>query len=110
MAEETNKKGLENEKINNDDLEDVSGGYIFHVGKEDTPDPEHRWEVIDDKTGKVLGRYSTRKQARAEADYKGASKSRIWRGNYLKKLRDAYKQHAKYENEKPLDTDWEPPF
>lgn len=98
------------DELGDEEVGDVSGGYIFHVGAKDTPDPQHRWEVIDDRTGDVLGRYATRKQAIQEAKMKGVKLSRIWRGGYLQKLRDAYRQHEKYKTIRPSQTDWEPPF
>ena len=53
-------------RLNDDDLDNVSGGIIFDaydiVGGEE--DFDHVWQVLDDKTGRVLQRCSTRDDAR----------------------------------------------
>ena len=58
--------GSEIKKLSEDDLENVSGGIVFDahdiVGGDE--DFDHVWQVLDDKTGRVLQRCSTRDDAR----------------------------------------------
>ncbi len=57
---ETNEK-----KINDDALEKVAGGMIYH--NEDITDPKRdpyrTWEVINNNNGQVMARYSTQGEA-----------------------------------------------
>ena len=53
----------ESKKLENEELKDVSGGYIFGDGS----NASYNWEVIDDINGEVLGKYLTRDEARDAA-------------------------------------------
>ncbi len=49
--------------LEQDDLKDVSGGYVFY----DSRLEDYGWEVINDKTLKVEGRYKNEKDAKRAA-------------------------------------------
>ena len=109
MVEEKKEEMLEN--ISDENAEDVSGGAIFHAGRH-AGDQKHKWEVIDDKTGKVLGRYGSKKQALAEAKSKGSSTVRYYLMSSIKKKRDAWNQHTTYDLKwfNQSDDDFNNPF
>ena len=51
------------EGLNDDELEKVSGGYVFTEGEDD----DLPFEVINDARGNVLGRYSSLEEAKRAA-------------------------------------------
>lgn len=64
--------GIDN-KIDDQELGNVSGGLIFNAKNISGSDPNKPWEVLDNKNGNVLARYSTRDQAVAGAAQYGAN-------------------------------------
>lgn len=73
-------KDVEN-AFNSNELEKVSGGYVFHVAPGCAGVETKRWEVVDDANGEVLGRYATRDEAIKMASAKGQSDKEIyWHG------------------------------
>ncbi|MBQ9361516.1 MAG: hypothetical protein IJT96_10840 [Lachnospiraceae bacterium] len=56
-----------NGKLNDDMLEGVSGGVIFNASGIIGADNNNPWEVLDDKNGNTLGRFSNRDDAVAAA-------------------------------------------
>jgi len=73
------KDDMNEKKIKDEDLESVSGGYIFDATKIDRS-PEtfrKRWEVIDDITGDVRGAFDRLGKAEEAADDLGLSKDKI---------------------------------
>ena len=65
-------------KLSEEELKEVNGGYIF-IGRD-------AFEVIDDKNGEVLGKYSSFNEAREAAKKKGQSATIIY-WDELNKLR-----------------------
>ncbi len=97
------------ENISEEKADDVSGGAIFYAGRH-AGDHDHKWEVIDDQTGNVLGRYGSKKQALLEAEEKGSSTDRYYKMNTIYKKRDAWKQRNKYKNVEQSDNNFFNPF
>lgn len=86
-----NKKELPKDvaqALENGELEEVSGGYIYGEGA-----PGLEWEVVDDGNGEVLGRYETKEEAITMAWRKGQSPKRVyWHGDQgLFRLRELSK-------------------
>ena len=52
-----------NKAINDNELNEVSGGLIFDARPVAGADPNNPWEVIDNKTGRVLDRCPTKEAA-----------------------------------------------
>lgn len=46
------------EKLEDEQIATVTGGYIFNAVNISNSDPQKPWEIIDDKTGDVLGRFA----------------------------------------------------
>ncbi len=61
------------EKINLEELQNASGGLIFNASNISGSDPTRPWEVIDNKNGNVLARFSSRDQAVANAAQYGGN-------------------------------------
>ena len=55
----------ENNRIDDKELENVSGGFIFNSTGIAGADPWNNWEVIDNKTGDVISRFHTKEEALA---------------------------------------------
>ena len=51
-------------KINDSNLENVSGGLIFNASNISGSDPANPWEVIDNKNGNVLARFNNEQAAK----------------------------------------------
>lgn len=70
-------------KLNSEDLDEVSGGFVYRARMH----PTDQWEVIDKDTGRVLDRYSTREEAksRAQREWKQSPERLSW--DKLKKIR-----------------------
>jgi len=100
---------FDNNGVNNEKLDDISGGAYWYAGKH-SEDPEHPWEVIDDETGEVLGRYRTELQAKQEAQAKGSSNTRYYSKKTLDNKRDAFKQHNNYKDTKQISTGYKNTF
>lgn len=66
------------ELVEPEELEKVTGGYIFNVEPGYAGVESKRWEVIDDSDGKVLGRYATKKEALKMSKIKGQSSKEIY--------------------------------
>ena len=66
------EKNLSVEKIDKNEEKDVAGGYIYENTSnwEWCVDNNLRYEVVDDRTGKVLGRYGSEEHARRGANLK----------------------------------------
>ncbi len=64
----------DNNRIDDKELENISGGLIFNATNIAGSDPANPWEVIDNKNGNVIGRFPTRDQAYASASsYHGST-------------------------------------
>lgn len=74
------KDDMNEKKIKNEDLESVSGGYIFDVTElyGGLRCLQKKWEVIDDNTGEVRGSYSSQLKAMNKAEELGLSKYQIF--------------------------------
>jgi len=74
----------ENSKINDNELNNVTGGFVFNASNISGSDPAKPWEVIDNKNGNVLARYATRDEAVAQAaSYHGSNYDTVeidWNG------------------------------
>ncbi|MCR5774610.1 MAG: hypothetical protein K6G42_05950 [Lachnospiraceae bacterium] len=57
----------ENNKINEDRLDEVSGGIIFDASGIDGADKNNPWEVLDDTTGERVAGYPSESAARQAA-------------------------------------------
>ncbi len=66
------------------DLESVAGGYVYHARNH----VDFNYEVIDDRSGAVLGRYETRDAAKSAAQQFGQKTESIHRSSTLKKIRE----------------------
>ncbi|MBO4374220.1 MAG: bacteriocin [Lachnospiraceae bacterium] len=70
---------MSTEKINDDDLQNVSGGLIFNASNIQGADPDKPWEVLDDHTGNniwINGEkqvFATQKEAEDAAKRIGAN-------------------------------------
>lgn len=73
-------------KLNEDELDKVSGGYTFSAGRY-AGDTSKSFEVIDDATGNVVGRYATEDEAIRMAKKKHQSQKSIKSWNELYRLR-----------------------
>lgn len=72
------------ETLNPEDLDEISGGYIYHARMYD----DYRWELID-INGQVVSRYDSRKDAEKAAERLGYRKDKIsW--SKLKGIRNDY--------------------
>ena len=60
-----------NGKLNEAELDGISGGVIFDATGIDGADSGNPWELLDDTTGNTLGRFPTRDAAVAAAGAKG---------------------------------------
>ncbi|MBO4904736.1 MAG: hypothetical protein J5367_05900 [Lachnospiraceae bacterium] len=56
---------MDDKKLNDSELENVSGGFIFNATNISGSDPMRPWEVIDNKNGNVLNRFGTKAEAEA---------------------------------------------
>ena len=82
-------KRTELKLIGENELEKVSGGYVYGGGIL----KGKKWEVIDDGNGNVLGRYETEKEAKKMAGKKSQSKKELsWKE--LCDLREVSKPHC----------------
>lgn len=50
-------------KLSDNELNNVSGGYIFYAGNIAGSESKKPWEVIDNNNGRVLGRFENRDDA-----------------------------------------------
>ncbi|HAG69622.1 MAG TPA: hypothetical protein DCL38_06585 [Lachnospiraceae bacterium] len=57
------KESLKNNILNDEELNAVSGGFLFNASGIQGSDPNHPWEVIDNTNGNVLGRFSSQQEA-----------------------------------------------
>ena len=69
--------------LEQDDLEDVAGGYVFH----DSRLEDYGWEVIGDKDLGVRGRYKTKEDARRAARNLGQDDEVIRSKRKLERMR-----------------------
>lgn len=67
----SNEKNVNAERIDDSNLENVSGGVIFNSSGIIGADKNNPWEVLDDRNGNVIGRYATRDDAIANAGKSG---------------------------------------
>ena len=81
------------ETLNHENEEEVSGGYIYKCNNH----PDYKYEVISNKSGNVVGRFATEKEARnAIKEYNKSlggnpcqiTDDYIWRYNTLQKIRE----------------------
>ena len=82
-----NEKNKYLKKLDEHEEEKVGGGYIYGEGAL----KGKRWEVIDDNTGDVLGRYSTEREAKRMAKEKHQTRKRLSSWEQLSDLRHAGK-------------------
>ena len=54
---------MENKKISDEELDNISGGMIFFSQGSPDYDPYLPWEVINNNNGAVLAKFSTRGEA-----------------------------------------------
>lgn len=81
------------EKVKNSELEKISGGHVFNAGG-CSRTPSFPYEVINDNTGDVEGRYKTYDQAVEGAKRKGLSEDSItWKE--VSELRAEHKKSQK---------------
>ena len=73
--------------LEQDDLENVTGGYVFH----DSHLGDYNWEVINDETLRVMGRYKTKEEAQRGAINLGQDNEIIKSERKLKKMREKAK-------------------
>ncbi len=52
-------------KLNDSDLENVSGGFLFNARNISGSDPANPWEVIDNRNGNVIARFNNEQAAKA---------------------------------------------
>ena len=71
-------------QLDDEQIEEVAGGYI-HIAM--VGEHAGEWEVIDDNTGEVLGRYERVREAEEAADKLGMSVKKI-SSVQLKKLQN----------------------
>lgn len=72
-------------KLNEEQLENISGGYIFCSQGISGADPDYSWEVLDEH-GNVKGKFESYKKAQEQAGLMGYSDTVIdW--NYVCDLR-----------------------
>lgn len=64
-------------KLNDDLLEGVSGGYIFNAGDISGSVNGYPWELLDDRNGQVIDRFSNREDAIAAAGRRNMNYSEI---------------------------------
>lgn len=64
---------MSNEKLNAEELGNVSGGFVFNAQNISGADPANPWEVIDNKNGNVLARFPSKQQAVAKAQSYGSN-------------------------------------
>ena len=99
MSKEELTKAAESqnvEEVENDNLSDISGGIIFKSSKQIPGyDPDHPWEVLDDKSGKVLQKFSSRENAENYCTREGLSDKRIWGYGTVKEARSNWNDHIK---------------
>ncbi len=50
-------------RLNDEELEGISGGMIFNATGRPEADPFRPWEVINNDNGEILGRFSTQGEA-----------------------------------------------
>ena len=55
------------QKLENVDLDQVSGGVIFNAAGISGSDPNRPWEVLDNNNGNVIDRYANREDAARRA-------------------------------------------
>lgn len=58
-------------RLDNDQLDGVSGGLIFYAGDIEGADKDNPWELLDDTDGRTLGRYPEKDDAIAASGAKG---------------------------------------
>lgn len=78
-------------------LENVSGGYVYR----EPSHPDYKYEVINDITGNVEGRYKTRGEARRAASAMGFGSESIYFSGTLKKIRDEAKKGLRHTINRP---------
>ncbi len=61
--------------VNENDLDNVNGGYVYE--RKDATNAKHRFAVIEDETGDMIGKYSTLEKAQKEARRSGNKKKLI---------------------------------
>ncbi len=60
-------------KMDDENLDKVNGGLIFNAKDIKGSDPDYHWELIDDNTGNVMGRYKSYDKAAQDAVETGRS-------------------------------------
>lgn len=60
-------KDFKDKKLGDDQLEEVNGGVIFNASGIIGSDPNMPWEVLDNRNGNVLCRFSNKADAERQA-------------------------------------------
>ena len=90
------------DEIEDDELKDVNGGYVFHHVDNDRGIDEY--QVIDDTTGSVLAKHERRLDAMIDSEQRGFSaKPLVWVA--LQNLRREYKEACEREAEEKANAD-----
>ena len=66
-----------NARLDDEAMDNVSGGVIFNAAGIDGADRQNPWELLDDTNGATLGRFPTRDDAVAAAGAKGKNHMEI---------------------------------
>ncbi len=86
LSEEA-KESIEVNKLEDEELENVNGGYLFY-------NSDYNYEVIDDKTGEVLATHMWYADASSDCERRGISKTPVsW--TKVEQLRAEYKEACK---------------
>lgn len=54
---------MENKRVNDNELENVNGGMVVFAQGLPEYDPNCPWEVVENNTGKLLGKFPTQAEA-----------------------------------------------
>lgn len=109
MVEEKNKV-QEVEEVGGKNLDEISGGVIFHTPRplrENSDHPGHWYEVLDDKSGEPIAFFASLGQAKDYCKVHRVSAKRIYSMKRVEKMRDAFEQHEQYYKNDP---NWKNPY
>lgn len=63
------------EKLNDNELDKVAGGFLFNASGISGSDPQKPWEVIDNNNGNKISCFATKEEAEQEAKKYGSSRA-----------------------------------
>ena len=84
MGKQTEVEKRDISALDPNDLESVAGGYVYHARHH----ADYKYELINDASGEVMGRYKTRYDAKLAAQQLGQDTESIHRYSKLKKIRE----------------------